>query len=363
MLYIVSTPIGNLEDITFRAIETLKNVDIIACEDTRHTKILLNKYKIDKKLVSYHQHSSIAKTERIIDFLQEGREVAIVTDAGTPGISDPGSKLIKRAIASNIDIISVPGPSAFVSALSVSGFDTSGFVFIGFLPHKKGRQMKLKGITNEERTVVLYESVHRIKKLLRELGEIIPERKICVVREITKKFEEVYRGKPGEILDTVKEKGEFVIVIDQHGKITNNTLKITEAKKVDLLYPELSYKIRGIAMKIRKELGSGQKESVYQNLFKEKLEEVKIKFEKEKSIVIKSKNSGKSLGIYKPDFVVNDEIILELKALKFLPKNQENQLFDYLKNSEYELGFIINFGGDKLYMKRIIYTNDRKDFS
>jgi len=240
MLYIVSTPIGNLDDVTLRALNVLKSVDYIACEDTRHTKILLAKYDILPKksealnsksatnpnipnsknettgptLVSYHQHSGESKIAQIIDLLEKGKDLALVTDAGTPGISDPGSLLIKKAIEKGIEITSVPGPSAFVSALSISGFDTREFVFIGFLPHKKGRQTKLKEIAGEKRTVVMYESVHRIKKLLKELDEIMPERNICVTRELTKKFEEIYRGKPGEIVDIIKEKGEFAVVIE-----------------------------------------------------------------------------------------------------------------------------------------------------
>jgi len=213
MLYIVSTPIGNLSDITLRALEVLKSADIIACEDTRHTKILLDKYGIDTKTISYHQHSGEAKITQIIGVLVKGGEVALVTDAGTPGISDPGSILIKKAVEHKINIAVVPGPSAFVAALSVSGFDTSEFVFIGFLPHKKGRQTRLKEIAGEKRTVVMYESVYRIKKLLRELDDIIPGRDICVVRELTKKFEEIYRGKPSEIIEKIIEKGEFAIVI------------------------------------------------------------------------------------------------------------------------------------------------------
>ncbi len=235
MLYVVSTPIGNLDDITLRALETLKNVDLVACEDTRHTKILLDKHSIPfchsgdgrtpesdsgqarmtsrSRLVSYHQHSGSVKTEKILTMLKDGKDVALVTDAGTPGISDPGSKLVAEAAADGIEITSIPGPAAFVSALSVSGFDTSEFIFIGFLPHKKGRQTKLKEISGEKRTVVLYESVHRIKKLFGELSEIIPNREICVCRELTKKFEEIYRGKPSELMDQIIEKGEFAVVI------------------------------------------------------------------------------------------------------------------------------------------------------
>ena len=214
MLYVVSTPIGNLDDITLRALEILKKVDIIACEDTRHTKILLAKYDINSRLVSYHQHSGEAKSAQIINSLENGEDVALVTDAGTPGISEPGSKLISEVLKAGIEVTPIPGPTAFTPALSISGFDTSEFVFIGFLPHKKGRQTKLKEIESEKRTVVLYESVHRIKKLLRELGETIPDREICVTRELTKKFEEIYRGKPGEVEVKVKEKGEFVVVIE-----------------------------------------------------------------------------------------------------------------------------------------------------
>lgn len=215
MLYIVATPIGNMDDMTLRARDILESVDFIACEDTRHTRILLDRYDLKTKTISYHQHSGEAKIEQIIGWMEEGKDVAIVTDAGTPGISDPGSKLISRAIDQGVEVTSVPGPTAFVTALSISGFDTSEFTFIGFLPHKKGRQTKLKEIQAEERTIVLYESVHRIKKLLKELDEFIPDRKICVARELTKKFEEIYRGKPSEIMEIVKEKGEFVVVIKE----------------------------------------------------------------------------------------------------------------------------------------------------
>lgn len=214
MMYVVSTPIGNLDDITLRALNVLKSVDYIACEDTRHTGILLNQYDIQAKTISYHQYSGEAKISQILNFLEKGEDVALVTDAGTPGISDPGSKLIKKVLEAGFQITPVPGPSAFVAALSVSGFDTSEFVFIGFLPHKKGRQTKLREIRDERRTVVMYESVHRIKKLFKELDEVMPERDICVTRELTKKFEKVYRGKPGKIVDIIKEKGEFVVVIE-----------------------------------------------------------------------------------------------------------------------------------------------------
>lgn len=212
-LFIVATPIGNLSDITFRAIEILKSVDTIACEDTRHTLILLNHYEIRKPLISYHQHSDKLKIDKLISMLNDGNDIAIVSDAGTPGISDPGEIIVKEAIKEGIEVIPIPGASAAITAISISGLPTNEFVFIGFLPHKKGRQTKIHEIAEEKRTVVLYESPYRIKKLLNELEEVCGDREIAVCRELTKKFETVYRGKISEIIDMIKEKGEFVVII------------------------------------------------------------------------------------------------------------------------------------------------------
>jgi len=213
-LYIVSTPIGNLGDITLRALETLKLVDVIACEDTRHTLQLLNHFEIKKPLVSYHQHSRDSKVDQIISSILEGQNVAVVTDAGTPGISDPGEFLIRAAIENEIEIEPIPGVSAAITALSVSGLSTDEFVFIGFLPHKKGRQTKLKEIATINRTIILYESPFRIIKLLNELLEYVGDRQVSVSRELTKKFEQTYRGKISEILPNIKEKGEFVVILE-----------------------------------------------------------------------------------------------------------------------------------------------------
>lgn len=215
-IYIVATPIGNLEDITLRAIRVFNEVDFIACEDTRHTSILLNHLKIKKPLISYHQHSKISKVDKLIDLLNEGKNIAVVTDAGTPGIADPGNKLVEQVageLGDEIEIISIPGASAAVSALSVSGFKADEFLFLGFLPTKKGRQTMLKTLSTEQRTTVLYESPYRIKKLLREINEFLGNREIVVCRELTKKFEEIYRGSVKDIVNQVKEKGEFVVVI------------------------------------------------------------------------------------------------------------------------------------------------------
>ncbi len=217
-LYIVATPIGNLGDFTFRAVETLKNVDLILCEDTRVTYTLLKHYDIDTKTMSYHQHSDESKVESINSLLKKGKDLALVTDAGTPGISDPGNKLINQ-LTNNliIEVIPIPGASAVTTALSISGFPTDKFIFMGFPPHKKGRQTYFKKLAEKEYTVAIYESTHRIKKTLMNLSDVLePEVNICVCRELTKKFETMYRGTVGGIgnMDIV-EKGEFVVVVSK----------------------------------------------------------------------------------------------------------------------------------------------------
>ncbi len=213
MLYIVATPIGNLNDITIRAIEVLKSVDFIACEDTRHTKILLDHYKIKTPTISYFQHSKVTKLNKLVSLLAEGKNIALVTDSGTPGISDPGQKLIFEAVNHKIEVVPIPGPVAAIAALSISGFKLSKFLFIGFLPKKKGRQTKLRELSKEKRVIVLYESPYRIIKTLNDLKEFLGDREVVLCRELTKKFEEVYRGEISEVLPQIKPKGEFVIVI------------------------------------------------------------------------------------------------------------------------------------------------------
>ncbi|MDD3481059.1 MAG: 16S rRNA (cytidine(1402)-2'-O)-methyltransferase [Patescibacteria group bacterium] len=213
-LYIVATPIGNLGDITLRAIETLKSVDVIACEDTRVTSKLLARHEIKKTLISYHQHSKAGRIDEIVRRLLAGDDIALVSDAGTPGMSDPGKSLIEKAIKEDIEIVPVPGPSTLATILSVSAFNLHEFVFLGFMPSKKGRQTKLKEIAGEKRPVILFESVHRIKKLMSELLEFVGDREIEVGRELTKKFETIYRGKISEVKDKIVEKGEFVVIIE-----------------------------------------------------------------------------------------------------------------------------------------------------
>ena len=215
-LYIVSTPIGNLKDITLRAIETLNEVDFILCEDTRVTSVLLKQYNIIKQLISFNAVSEIKKIPSIIERLQNGQSYALVSDSGTPAISDPGIRLISEAIVNKIEVITIPGPTALIAALTISGLPTDSFVFEGFLPQKKGRPKKLGELSEEERTIVLYESTHRIEKLIDELVQYFPERFVVVCRELTKKFEESWRGYPAQLKEKMQEKiikGEFVVVI------------------------------------------------------------------------------------------------------------------------------------------------------
>ncbi len=220
-LYIVATPIGNLEDMTLRAIRTLKEVDLILCEDTRVTKKLLNHYEIvDKKLATFNDQKSGLSAERVIELLEDGKEIALVTDAGTPAISDPGSLLVKmvRQQVSGIKVIPIPGASALTTAFSGSGILGGEFVFLGFLPHKKGRETLFKEIGSGDRAYVFYESPHRILKTLESLKKFAPKRKVTIARELTKIFEEFVSGSAEELLqildgDKNKRRGEFVVMV------------------------------------------------------------------------------------------------------------------------------------------------------
>ncbi|MFC2094043.1 16S rRNA (cytidine(1402)-2'-O)-methyltransferase [Bacteroidota bacterium] len=215
-LYIVSTPIGNLKDITLRALETLQDVEFILCEDTRISSRLLKHYNISKELISFNAVSEKKKIPKVIARIESGDNCALVSDAGTPAISDPGVRLVSEAIKKQIDVVPVPGTSAVITGLTISGLPTDSFIFEGFLPQKKGRQKKLKELAEESRTIILYESTYRIKKLVDELAEYMPNRYVVVCRELTKKFEETWRGYPGEIKEVIDEKiskGEFVIVV------------------------------------------------------------------------------------------------------------------------------------------------------
>ena len=226
MLYLVATPIGNLEDLSLRAIRILQEADIVACEDTRHARVLFERHGIrPRRLVSYHSHNERSRAAELAEDLKTGASVAVVTDAGTPGISDPAWALVREALQIGIDVIPVPGACAAIAALSASGMDTSRFAFEGFLPLKKGRKKRIVGVANEDRTVVVYESPHRIKRLLNELLEACgPERQIALARELTKHFEEFIRGTIPEVIARLAEKfpdavkGECVVVLEGRSK-------------------------------------------------------------------------------------------------------------------------------------------------
>ena len=229
-LYIVATPIGNLEDITYRAINILNSVDLIAAEDTRHTLKLLNKYQISKHLISYHRHNEDVKSESLINDLKQGKNIALVSDAGTPGICDPGEVIIKKCLEENIQVIPIPGACAFVNALICSGLSTEAFMFIGFLPlNKKNRKEKMEIIKNSNNTVILYEAPHKLQGTLKELSEIIGDRKIVIARELTKIHEEFIRGDINEIIEKTKDvKGEMIILIEGNKMVKSEDNELLE---------------------------------------------------------------------------------------------------------------------------------------
>jgi 16S rRNA (cytidine1402-2'-O)-methyltransferase len=217
MLYVIGTPIGNLGDITSRALETLKSADLIAAEDTRHSGILLKRYEIKKPLVSYHEHNEAMRTAQLVERIAAGENIALITDAGTPGISDPGARLIRECIKRKLPFTIIPGPSSILTALVGSGFSAEKFFFGGFLPVKGGqRERKLRAAADREETSVYFESPYRILKTLAACSEIMPDRQLCIARELTKKFEEFRRGTAGELLvhyEAHPAKGEIVLLI------------------------------------------------------------------------------------------------------------------------------------------------------
>ena len=229
ILYLVATPIGNLEDITLRAINILKEVDFIAAEDTRHSLKLLNHLEISKPLISYHRHNEDIKTELLIEKLKDNKNIALITDAGTPGISDPGEEIVKQAIENNIKIVPIPGACAFVNALICSGLDTTEFNFLGFLPlNKKNRKDQLEKIKNASSTVILYEAPHKLISTLKDLEPITQNRKIVLARELTKIHEEFIYGTASNLLEKIENpKGEFVILIEKSNE--------TEISNLDFL--------------------------------------------------------------------------------------------------------------------------------
>ena len=225
ILYIVATPIGNLEDITIRAINILKEVDCIAAEDTRHTLKLLNHLEISKPLISYHRHNEETKSDILLEKLKNGENIALVSDAGTPGICDPGEEIICKCIEEKIKIVPIPGACAIVNALICSGLDTKKFLFLGFLSiNKKIRKDELEKIKNSQETIIIYEAPHKLKETLKDLSNILENRKITIARELTKIHEEFVRGTAKELLETFQEvKGEMVLIIEKNqAKVKTN---------------------------------------------------------------------------------------------------------------------------------------------
>ncbi len=249
-LFLVATPIGNLDDITLRALKVLKEVDLIAAEDTRHTLGLLNHFEISKPLISYYRETEKKKSPILIEKLMEGKNIAIVSDAGTPGISDPGEEIIKQAILNNIEIIPIPGCVAFVNALICSGFDTKEFEFIGFLSsNNKEKKDKLEEIKFDTRTIIFYEAPHKMKSTLKTMLEILGDREIVLARELTKIHEEFIRGKISTILEQIVEfKGEFVIILKGNDK-SKNDIELENLNNKTLEEHYLYYENKGLNKK------------------------------------------------------------------------------------------------------------------
>ena len=271
-IYLVATPIGNLEDITLRAIRILKEVDLIAAEDTRNTLKLLNHYEISKPLVSYHRHNEEVKVDNLINKLKDGQSIAIVSDAGTPGISDPGEVVVKEAIKNNIDVVPIPGACAAINALICSGLDTKEFAFMGFLPlNKKLRKEKLNEIKKETKTLVIYEAPHKLKNTLQDLKEIVEDRKIVLARELTKIHEEYIRGNIDEIIQKSENlKGEMIILIEgakkQEEQNSLNNLSLEEHYKY---YENLGLEKKEIIKRVSKDRGVNKNE-IYMHFTKNK---------------------------------------------------------------------------------------------
>ena len=322
-LYVVSTPIGNLEDITLRALKVLKSVDMIAAENVTHTKRLCGRYGIKTKATGYHQHNQNTKTEQLIHRLKSGSDLALVTDAGTPGISDPGVFLINRAVEEYISVTPIPGPSAVVAALSVSGLPTARFVFLGFLSNKAGkRKGELEKLASETRTMVFFEAPHRIKAMLTDLRDIFGERQTVVLREMTKVFEESQRGTPSDILASLtpeKVKGEFTLVVAGSGS-KEKSVELSEdvLNRIGELIRADRLSIKDIATLISKEEGLA-----YRKVYKECLDK-KEKLEALRGVEsIKKLKVRNSLGLHARSAAKIVELGNQYNSQLFLKKDGE----------------------------------------
>jgi 16S rRNA (cytidine1402-2'-O)-methyltransferase len=295
ILYIVSTPIGNLEDITLRALRVLKEVDLIAAEDTRRTRKLLSHYGIHKPLLSYHEHNRRMREESLLEELRKGTNVALVTDAGTPGISDPGEDLVKRAVQESIPLVPIPGPSALVAALSVSGLPTESFLFYGFLPSKpSARQKFLLSLKDRPETLIIYESPKRLRSFLEDAFRIMGERQVMVAREMTKVYEEVYRGTVSEVLKELGEeeiKGEVSIVMEG-GILPARVDGTAIAEALELYYRELGLSMKAAIDRVADELGVSKRD-----VYREGLElKRKVRDQIRKDNLLPGKDRGKTSG-------------------------------------------------------------------
>jgi 16S rRNA (cytidine1402-2'-O)-methyltransferase len=278
ILYICGTPIGNLEDITLRALKILKKVKLIAAEDTRHTKKLLNHYQINTKITSYYEYNKFRKALHLVEILKNGQDIALVSDAGMPGISDPGYVLINLALKNNIKIIPIPGISALITALVVSGLPTDKFVFEGFLPRKiKERKRYFKSIENEERTVIFYETPHRLKRALKDMLDVWGERKIVIARELTKMYEEIIRGKLSQVLteiSTKEIKGEITLVVQ--GGIKKKGIDTIDFLKDECIMEEYLKKLKNQGYSNKDIIKIAQEKlNIPKNLIYKKLLEIK----------------------------------------------------------------------------------------
>ena len=268
-LYICATPIGNLEDASIRLLKTLRKVDMIACEDTRQTLKLLNRYKIKKQLISYHEHSKPEKEDYIIELLREGKDIALVSDAGMPAISDPGERLVKKAITAGIKLEVIPGPSALIAALAISGIDTAVFIFEGFLPSRSSqRRERLEMLKEETRTIILYEAPHRLLACLKDIQSILgEERQLAVARELTKVYEEVKRGSAAELYEYYSlnpPRGEISIIIQGKAVAAEAKSLVEIAQEVEELLEQGMDKKEAFKMKARE---YGIKKSMLYNYF------------------------------------------------------------------------------------------------
>ena len=271
-LYIVATPIGNLEDITLRALKILKEIDLIAAEDTRQTLKLLNYYDIHKPLISYHRHNEDVKSDVLIEKLKQGNNIALVSDAGTPGICDPGEEIIRKAIENKIEVIPIPGACAMINALVASGIDTKEFIFLGFLPlNKKLRLQKLNEIENSDKTIILYEAPHKMEQTLKDLKQILNNRRIVLARELTKIHEEFIRKDINELIENIKNiKGEMILIIEGNldKKEEENFLNKLTLEEHYEYYKNIGLNKKEIIKKIAKDRNLNKNE-VYMNFLDE----------------------------------------------------------------------------------------------